>query len=248
MVEARPLAPAPTTFSASARSTPPMPPKRRAWSIIPAAASGSPASDATLPAPAASAYLLQGHNAGASALASALWTPTCVIFGVKRSASTPYVSAPHRLHPASAATRPARRPSRPDLHSLARAASRAARREALYGPHPPHHHRQERLLAPPHASPADVRPRLEIGSRPLQTSRAPDIDWRRGRLQADPGNLLNRAFVLPPAFALRAIDRRRRRRDGRFRRSRRLAQAPAVPNSPAGGSARTTAADAIRTS
>ena len=34
MVEARPLAPAPTTFSASARSTPPMRPKRRAWSII----------------------------------------------------------------------------------------------------------------------------------------------------------------------------------------------------------------------
>ncbi len=33
-----------------------------------------------------------GHSAGGSALASALWTPTCTIFGVNRSVSTPATS------------------------------------------------------------------------------------------------------------------------------------------------------------
>ena len=99
IVAARPLPAAPTTFSASARSIPPIRPKRRALSIWAEAVSGSPASEAHIDCTncrIAGSYLRiplsSGHKAEASALASADWTATCTILGVKRSVSTPSTS------------------------------------------------------------------------------------------------------------------------------------------------------------
>ena len=157
-----------------------LPAPRRATRTLPAPARWIPASYLRMPSSS-------GHSAGGSALASALWTPTCVIFGVKRSASTPATSIRAASASPSRSSSQARSATQSTGLTFAGACSFAssASRSAICAQREASGVSIRRIRldrnAPLAAAPriaGRVRPRLEIGSRPSRSRAVPSRDIR----------------------------------------------------------------------